>query len=160
MLGRLCSKQPCEFALSLVLRNTANPCAKRIAPLEPSDCSTSRVLAAYATSTAAIPGRKASEVSSKTENAATQGDLSSRKAAQKNAALRAEAAQAMTSGRLMRTRWMSLQQDPQTSKLRGILPEELEGVIQYALANPQEMYPGQGPPLIQEEDGQEQNDAV
>lgn len=73
------------------------------------------------------------------------------KAAQEHAAWRAEAAEAMTSRRLLRTRWMSSRQDPESSRLRGIPLEELERVIQYALANPQEMYPGQGPPLASEE---------
>lgn len=73
------------------------------------------------------------------------------KAAQEHASWRAEAAEAMTSGRLLRTRWMRSQQDPESSRLRGIPLEELEQVIQYALANPQEMYPGQGPPLASEE---------
>ena len=55
---------------------------------------------------------------------------------------------------------MSLQQDPQTSRLRGIPQEELEQIIQYALANPQEMYPGQGPPLQQDEDSAQLDDAA
>ena len=77
------------------------------------------------------------------------------KVIQERAARRAEAAAAMMNGRLTRTQWMSSHQEPKSSSLRGIPVEELDGVIQYALDNPQELYPGQGLPLNYEQEDNE-----
>lgn len=69
------------------------------------------------------------------------------KAIQQHAALRAEAAEAMVKGQLPRTQWMSTQQGSKPSRPQGIPQGEIERVIRYALEHPQELYPGDGPPL-------------
>ncbi len=58
----------------------------------------------------------------------------------------------MMNGNLIRTQWVSSHQEAKSSSLQGIPPQELEQVIKYALENPQELYPGQGPPLELQQD--------